>query len=63
MLAMSGSEIERILSLLEDSRIRSRDEVVRYVEEHRAEIMADLERDGKTTIPSSDGEEIVLRAA
>jgi hypothetical protein len=61
---MSGSDIERLLSLLEDSRNRSREEVVRYVEEHRAEIMAELERNGEATIPSSDGEEeIVLRAA
>jgi hypothetical protein len=63
MLIMSGAEIERLLSLLEDSRDRSREEVVRYVEEHRAEILADLERDGEATIPSSDGEEIVLHAA
>ena len=60
---MSGSEIERILSLLEDARNKSREEIVRYVEEHREKILADLERDGEATIPSSDGEEIVLRAA
>jgi hypothetical protein len=60
---MNGAEIERLLSLLEDSRNRSRDEVVRYVEEHRAEILADLERNGESIIPSPDGEEIILRAA
>jgi hypothetical protein len=60
---MSGAEIERILSLLQDGRNRSRDEVVRYVLEHRTEILDMLERDGKVTIPSPDGDEIVLRAA
>lgn len=63
MLVMGGVEIERLLSLLEDSRIRSREEVVRYVEEHRAEIEAALEQNGEATIPGLDGDEIVLRAA
>jgi len=62
-LRMSGIEIERLLSLLEDSRNQSREEVVRYVLEHRAEILADLEQNGESVIPSSDGENIVLRAA
>ena len=60
---MSGAEIERLLALLEDSRNRSREEVVRYVEEHRDEILADLERSGESIIPTSDGEKIVLRKA
>jgi hypothetical protein len=60
---MSGAEIDRLLSLLEDSRTRSREEVVRYVQEHRAEILADLERHGESIIPTSDGERIVLRKA
>jgi hypothetical protein len=63
MSSMSGTEIERLLSLLEDGRNRSREEVVRYVQEHRDEIMADLEQKGEAVIPSSDGENIVLRAA
>jgi hypothetical protein len=60
---MSGAEIERLLSLLENSRNQSREEIVRYVQAHRAEILADLERNGESTIPTSDGEQIVLRAA
>jgi hypothetical protein len=60
---MSGAEIERLLSLLDDSRSRSREEIVRYVEQHRDKILADLEQKGESIIPSPDGEEIVLRAA
>jgi hypothetical protein len=63
MIIMSGLEIERLLSLLEDGRNKSREEVVRYVQEHKAEIMAALEQNGEATIPSSDGENIILRAA
>jgi hypothetical protein len=36
---------------------------VRYVEEHRAEILADLANKGESIIPTSDGENIVLRKA
>ena len=62
-IAMGGVQIEHLLSLLEDSRKRSREEVIRYVEEHRDQILADLEKDGKSVIPTSDGEGLVLRKA
>lgn len=57
---MSGSEIERLLSLLDNGRNERREEIVRYVQEHRAEIEAALEQNGEATIPSPDGD-IVLR--
>jgi hypothetical protein len=60
---MSAVEIERLLALFDDSRTRSREEVVRYVEEHRAQILEELQRTGKSIIPGADGEDIVLRAA
>ena len=60
---MSGADIERLLSLLENGLTRNREEVVRYVEEHREQILADLERKGESVIPTPDGEKIVLRKA
>ena len=63
MLLMSGAEIERLLSLLEDGRNRSREEVIRYVVENRSHILAELEHKGESVIPSLEGEPIILRAA
>lgn len=60
---MSGVQIEHLLSFLENSRKRSKEDVIRYVEEHRDEILADLEKTGESVIPTSDGEELVLRKA
>ena len=57
---MSGSEIERLLTLLDNARNERREEIVRYVVEHKDQITAALEKHGEVTIPGPDGD-IVLR--
>ena len=57
---MTGSEIERLLALLDNGRNERREEFVRYVVEHKDQITADLEKHGEVTIPGPDGD-IVLR--
>jgi hypothetical protein len=57
---MSGADIERLLALLDDSQ--APDDIVRYVLDHRVEILKQLEEHGEATIPAVGGD-IVLRKA
>ncbi len=60
---MNGQEIERLLSIIETSKLLSREQLIAYIEEHKEEIIAALADKGEAEIPVPGGEKIVLRAA
>ena len=60
---MNGTDIERLLALIESSDALNREEIIRYVKEHKAEILAQLHEHGVSEIPVPSGEKLVLRLA
>lgn len=60
--AMNGFEVERLLSLIDETNV-SREDIVRYVVEHKDEILLQLAAHGESEIPVPGGEPIVLRKA
>jgi hypothetical protein len=60
---VNGQEIERLLSIIQESKHVSREQLLAYIEEHKDQIMADLAAKGQAEIPVPGGEKIVLRRA
>jgi hypothetical protein len=57
---MNGSEIERLLSLIENSTMEHREQLLAYIEKNKVQILADLQANGKAEVPIPGGDRIVL---
>ena len=60
---MNGLEVERILSLVDETTASSREDIVRYIEANREQILRELESSGESEIHVPGGDTIVLRKA
>jgi len=52
---MNGIQIERILTMIDESLDITKGEVLRYITENQDEIVVQLERDGEAWVPTSAG--------
>jgi hypothetical protein len=60
---MNGTEIELLLSLIEDRTKSTRDDILRYVIANKDRIVQELAAKGEAEIPGFGGEKILLRKA
>jgi hypothetical protein len=58
--SMNGSEIEGLLSLIENSTMEHREQLLAFIEKNRVQILADLQANGKAEVAIPGGDTIVL---
>jgi hypothetical protein len=52
---MNGIQIERMLTMIDGSLDMTKDEVLRYIQSHEAEIVKELLENGEAWVPTSAG--------
>jgi len=63
---MSGRELEKLLELVDNNSLLntgSHEELLRYITDHRAEILAELQERGEATLTPPNGQSITIRKA
>lgn len=58
---MNGRELERMLELIDANTNRFRNEILQYAQEHKEDLLRKLDENGEAVIPTSNGENLVLR--
>lgn len=59
---MDGAQIERLLSLIDEGIVRTKDECIKYISANEIMIVEELKRSGKIDIPTSAGLITILRS-
>ncbi len=58
---MNGTQLERVLNLIDANLALNRDEIIRYIQDHETEIVEQMDKYGKIEIPTSVGRVTILK--